>query len=129
MLSAACVLAGLAALVHVYIFVIESLQFEKPATLRTFGIRADEAAVLKPVFYNQGFYNLFLAIAVAVGVVLVAAGATSAGATAVLIGTGSMVAAGAVLLASDRSKARAALVQAAVPALAVLLTVIGLVTA
>ena len=64
MLTAACVLAGLAALVHVYIFVIESLQFEKPSTLRTFGITTERGApLLKPVFYNQGFYNLFLASA------------------------------------------------------------------
>jgi putative membrane protein len=73
MLTIACVLAGLAALVHVYIFVIESLQFEKPSTLRTFGIRAEDAAVMKPWAFNQGFYNLFLAIGAAAGVVLVGA--------------------------------------------------------
>ncbi len=62
---------------------------------------------------------------VVVGIVLVAAGAAAAGITALLIGTGSMVAAGLVLIVSDRSKARAALVQALVPLVAVVLLVIA----
>jgi putative membrane protein len=119
MLSAACVLAGLAALVHVYIFVIESLQFEKPATLRTFGIRADEAAVLRPVFYNQGFYNLFLAIGTFAGIALMPSG-RDPGVALIVFGTGSMLAAATVLITSDRSKARAAVVQGLFPALALL---------
>ena len=68
MLTVALVLAALAALVHVYIFVIESLQWEKPSTLRAFGMSAEQAAVMKPLAYNQGFYNLFLALEVAVGI-------------------------------------------------------------
>jgi putative membrane protein len=119
MLTAACVLAGLAALVHVYIFVIESLQFEKPATLRTFGIRADEAAVLKPVFYNQGFYNLFLAIGTFAGIALMPSG-QDPGVAVIVFGTGSMLAAATVLITSDRAKSRAAVVQGLFPALALL---------
>ena len=123
MLTVACVLAGLAALVHVYIFVIESLQFEKPSTLRTFGIRRDDAAVLKPVFYNQGFYNLFLAIGTFVGLALVP-DAEDVGVALIVFGTGSMLAAATVLITSDRSKARAALVQGLLPGLALLSLVV-----
>jgi putative membrane protein len=116
---AACVFAGLAALVHVYIFVIESLQFEKPSTLRTFGIRREDAAVLKPAFYNQGFYNLFLAVGTLAGVALVSS-REDVGVALIVFGTGSMLAAATVLVTSDSSKARAALVQGLLPALALL---------
>ena len=71
MLTVALVLAALAALVHVYIFVIESVQWEKPSTLRAFGMNAEQAAVMKPLAYNQGFYNLFLALEIAAGIGLV----------------------------------------------------------
>ena len=119
MLLVACVFAGLAALVHVYIFVIESLQFEKPSTLRTFGIKPADVATLKPVFYNQGFYNLFLGVGTLVGIALVS-GDRHAGVALICFGTGSMVAAATVLITSDRSKARPAVVQGIFPALALL---------
>jgi putative membrane protein len=120
MLLPACVFAGLAALVHVYIFVIESLRFESPSTLRTFGIRASDAAVLKPVFYNQGFYNLFLALGTLAGIASVAAYSNDVGVALVGFGVGSMLAAATVLVTSDGSKARAALVQGLFPALTLL---------
>lgn len=119
MLVVACVLAGLAALVHGYIFVIESLQFEKPSTLRTFGIKAADAAILKPVFYNQGFYNLFLGIGTVAGIALVS-GDREAGVALIVFGTGSMLAAATVLIISDSSKARPAVVQGIFPALTLL---------
>ncbi|HET7351808.1 MAG TPA: DUF1304 domain-containing protein [Marmoricola sp.] len=121
MLIIACVLAGLAAMVHVYIFVIESLQFEKPSTLRTFGIRAEDAAVMRPWAFNQGFYNLFLAIGAAAGVVLVGAG-NDGGIALLVFTTASMLAAATVLVGSDRRKLRAALVQGAFPLLALVST-------
>jgi putative membrane protein len=120
MLLAACVFAGLAALVHVYIFVIESLRFESPSTLRTFGIRPTEAAVLKPVFYNQGFYNLFLALGTFAGIGSVVANRHDVGVALIGFGVGSMLAAATVLVTSDGSKARAALVQGLFPALTLL---------
>ena len=120
MLIAACVFAALAALVHVYIFVIESLRFETPSTLRTFGIRPTEAAVLKPVFYNQGFYNLFLALGTLAGIGSVVADRNDVGVALIVFGVGSMLAAATVLVTSDGSKARAALVQGLFPALTLL---------
>lgn len=127
MLIAGCVLAAVAAAVHGYVFALESLLWQGDRARRIFGLSAEDAATTAPLAFNQGFYNLFLAVEVVVGLVLVAGGALAAGATAVLIGTGSMVAAGIVLLASDRSKARAALVQAVLPAVAIVLVVFGLV--
>jgi putative membrane protein len=75
---------------------------------------------------NPGVYTRFLAVVTVVGIVLTATGQTGAGAALVLAGTGSMVLAGAVLLLSSRDKARAALVQATPPLLAVVALVVGL---
>lgn len=120
------VLAGLAALVHVYIFYLESVAWTTPRAFAVFGTTEPEAQATRALAFNQGFYNLFLAIAVAVGIVLVATGHEAAGATAVLIGAGSMVAAALVLILSDRSKASAALKQGVVPLLGVIALVVGL---
>ena len=120
------VLAGVAALLHVYIFWLESVAWTTPRARATFGTTEDEARATRAMAFNQGFYNLFLAIAVVVGIVLVAAGSTGAGVTAALIGTGSMLAAALVLLLSDRTKASAAIKQGTVPLLAVVALVIGL---
>lgn len=129
MLVAGSVLAAVAALVHVYIFALESILWRGPRARAIFGTTEEEARVTAPLALNQGFYNLFLTIDVVVGLVLLAAGATGAGGTALLIGTGSMVLAALVLVVSDRTKARAALVQGLVPAVALVLLVIGLATA
>ena len=69
---------------------------------------------------------LYVAIAVFLGIVFVATGSTAIGATLVFVGAGSMVAAGLVLLLSDRSKARAAMIQLTAPLLGVVLLAIGL---
>ena len=127
MLIAGSVLAAVAALVHGYVFVLESISWRGDRARRIFGTTEEEARVTAPLALNQGFYNLFLAVEVVVGIVLLGSGATAAGATALLIGTGSMVAAGTVLIVSDPGKARAALVQAAIPLVAVVLLVVGLV--
>ena len=111
----ALVLAGLAALVHVYIFWLESLAFET-AGRKAFGISAEDAAVMKPWAYNQGFYNLFLAIGTAAGIGLYGPN-HDAGAALVVFTTACMVTAALVLVSSDPTKARGALVQGLLPAL------------
>jgi putative membrane protein len=119
MLIVACVFAGLAAVLHVYIFVLESLRWEDPATRRTFGTTEETAAITQPLAYNQGFYNLFLAIGTGVGLGLLPSEREAAVAL-LLLALGSMVAAATVLITDDRRKARAALVQGTFPALALL---------
>ncbi len=61
-----------------------------------------------------------------VGVVVLAGGATAVGATLVFVGAGSMVAAGLVLLLSDRTTTRPALIQLTPPLLGVALLAAGL---
>lgn len=129
MIATGLVLATLAALLHVYIFVLEALLWTTPRARRTFGTTPEQAEATREMAYNQGWYNLFLAVAAATGVVLTALGHGAAGAALVIAGCGSMAAAAAVLLLSSRGtpgRARAAASQGVLPLLAVVATAAGL---
>lgn len=121
MTTAAMIFAGLAALLHVYIFVLESLTWTSARTRGVFGTTAEEAETTKLMAFNQGFYNLFLAIITFVGIILVVNGQCPVGIALTLAGVGSMLAAAVVLLASAHDKARAAITQGAFPLIAVVL--------
>jgi putative membrane protein len=70
--------------------------------------------------FNQGFYNLFLALGVGLGLVLHLTGtAAPAGIALVLFALASMLLAALVLLASNPRMVRPALIQGAAPALAI----------
>ena len=126
MLIVGLALAGVAALIHVYIFYLESFAWTDRKTLATFGMTAQEAEAMRPMALNQGFYNLFLAIVTAVGIALAATGSTAVGAALVFAGAGSMAAAALVLVVSDPSKRGAALKQGLAPLLGVIALGIGL---
>jgi putative membrane protein len=127
MITAALVFAGLAALLHVYIFTMESLTWTSRRTRATFGTTVEEAETTKLLAFNQGFYNLFLAIVTVVGIVAIVLGHGGIGAGLIFAGAGSMAAAAVVLLASAPDKARAALIQGTFPVIAVVLLIVGLV--
>ncbi|MBU8743117.1 DUF1304 domain-containing protein [Micrococcus luteus] len=121
------VLAALAALVHVFIFWMESLAWTSERARRTFGTgTVQEAEATRELAFNQGFYNLFLAIAVVLGIALYAAGHHAVGATLVFTGAGSMAAAALVLILSSPDKRGAALKQGVVPAFGVASLAVGL---
>lgn len=127
MITLGLILATLAALIHVYIFYLESIAWTGPTARKVFGLDSAEfAQTTRSMAFNQGFYNLFLAIEVFLGLILWITGWHTVGATLVLVGTGSMVAAGLVLLLSDRTKTSAALKQLTLPALGILALVLGL---
>ena len=126
MIIAALVLAALAALLHVYIFYMESFAWTTPRVRATFGTSEAQAASSKELAFNQGFYNLFLAVLVAIGIIFFAAGTPVVGATLVFAGAGSMLAAALVLLVTSPGKARAAITQGTLPLLAVIALAIGL---
>lgn len=128
MLTGALIFAGLAVLLHVYIFVMESLTWTSPRTRATFALSAQEAENTKEMAFNQGFYNLFLAIIGGVGIVAVGLGHHGVGAALILAGVGSMLAAALVLLLSSPDKARAAITQGAFPLIAVILLVVHMIT-
>lgn len=119
-------LSGLAALVHVYIFWMESFAWTSPRARAVFGTSESEASATRELAFNQGFYNLFLAFSVALGIILVAAGQPAVGNTLVFTGAGSMVAASLVLLLSSPEKAAAALKQGVIPALGVISLILGI---
>lgn len=120
------VLASVAALIHVFIFWLESIAWTTPRARATFGTSAEEAQATREMAFNQGFYNLFLAIVTVVGIVAVGLGHNAVGAALVFAGVGSMLAAAVVLLTSSPDKARAAITQGAFPLIAVVLLAIGL---
>lgn len=115
------ILALLAAAVHVLIFCMESLWFMRPAVHRRFGATTTADAEARRLFAcNQGFYNLFLAVGVVVGLVLLHAGGNAIVArTLVLFGCACMLGAAVVLrFSAGRVMLRAAIIQGAFPLLA-----------
>lgn len=127
MLIVGLVLAAAAAAFHVFIFALESLRWTDPETRKIFGVASEaDAVTMKQLAFNQGFYNLFLALTTLLGVGLVIVGSATVGLTLVFAGTGMMLAAALVLALSDRSKLRAAAMQGTLPLLAVVGTAVGI---
>jgi len=125
------VFAAIAALIHVYIFVLESVTWTKESTRKVFGVRsAEDAELMKPLAYNQGFYNLFLALGVAAGLIMLGTAEISqAGFALAIFALLSMVLAAIVLITSNPKLARSALIQGAAPLLGLVFLVLGIVTA
>jgi putative membrane protein len=108
--------ALLAAAFHVLFFVLESVTFSQPSVAARFGLTTPEqVAAVRPMAFNQGFYNLFLAIGIAGGLALVAAGSVDAGRAVVLFASACMAGAGLVLLSTNRRFVRSAAIQAVPP--------------
>ncbi len=116
----AVVAALAAAAIHVWFFVLESLIFARPTVWGRFGLRSAEAAeTVRPMAFNQGFYNLFLAAGVVGGLLLVAGGHQAAGSAIVAFACACMLGAGVVLGATNRRLAGAAAMQAVPPLIAI----------
>jgi putative membrane protein len=112
--------AIVAALIHAWFFVLESLWFMRPAVYRRFSVESEaDATVVRSFAFNQGFYNLFLAVGVAIGIALVALRNPVAGEAILLFACGSMIAAGLVLYLHNPRFLRAAVIQAVPPLIAV----------
>ncbi len=114
---------------HLYIFALESVLFRRPAGWRTFGVlNQDDADTIRLWAFNQGFYNLFLALGAIVGVALSRSGdplVAAGGAGMTLLATVSMVLAAVVLVSVQPRLARAAAVQGIAPLIAVVAQVVG----
>ena len=66
MLLTAKILIGLVLLIHVYIFLLETVLFRTRGR-KVFGMSNEQAEMMAPAMSNQGCYNGFLAAALAVG--------------------------------------------------------------
>ena len=128
MTYAALLFAGIAALLHVYIWTMESFTWRQPKTWKRFGLESQaDADTTASMAYNQGYYNLFLAVITIIGMVLIVVVDWDVAGWALLIAAcGSMAAAALVLLSTGAGYARAAATQGTVPALAVICAVLGI---
>jgi len=122
------ILVAIAALIHVFIFVLESVLWSRPATWRRFGIRSqEEADIVRPMAYNQGFYNVFLALGAGTGLVMIAsANVRPEGIALSIFVLLSMLLASVVLITSNPKLARAAITQGAAPLVGLIFLVLSL---
>jgi putative membrane protein len=126
LLVISCVFAVLAGLVHVYIFFLESIAWTSPRVRKIFGLSSEtEVQATRSMAFNQGFYNLFLAIGAILGVVLVVTGNATTGWTLVVFSTASMLGAAVVLLGTGRRYLNSAFVQGSFPLIALLFAFLG----
>lgn len=132
MILASLLFAFLAAALHVFIFTMESLTWTRPATWRRFGVASQaDAETTRPLAFNQGFYNLFLAAGALIGIACVTLGAEGsaqsvAGWTLIFASCGSMLLAALVLVSTGRKYLRAAATQGTLPLFAVVLGLLAL---
>lgn len=109
------VLASLAALLHVYIFVLETFLWTKPAAQNVFGTTEQFAQATKEMAANQGVYNGALAVLVLIGAGVTITGNTTVGHSLMLAGVSVMTIAAIYLFASSPNKRSAAIKQLVLP--------------
>ncbi|MDO4909023.1 MAG: DUF1304 domain-containing protein [Corynebacterium sp.] len=113
------IFAALAAILHLYIFYMESFAWDKPATRKVFGeLSADELAHTKFMAFNQGVYNLMLAVVTIIGLVLGNHALIAAGA-------GSMLFAALALGLTSAAHRGAAVKQGFLPLLAIIFLILA----
>ena len=88
---------------------------------------ADEAEQTKEMAFNQGFYNLFLAIMSIGGAIVLWCGVTVVGVTLMTAGSASMFCAALVLLCTAPDKHSAAIKQIFFPALTLIALLVALI--
>jgi putative membrane protein len=125
------IFVGIAGLIHVAIFLFESVLWNRPSTWKRFGVKTqDEANILRPMAYNQGFYNVFLALGAGAGLVMLASSSVrQAGAALSIFVLLSMLLAAVVLITSNSKLARAAAFQGAAPLIGLIFLLVGITTA
>jgi putative membrane protein len=119
-------LALAAALMHLWIFTMESVRFRRPEVHAMFEVRATDLAAVRPWAFHQGCYNALLALQVLAGLTVVHSGSVAAGQALVLAASLSMLAASVALIAFDPRRGRIkGLIGQGGPALATLIALIA----
>lgn len=112
----------LAGLLHVAIFAMESIFFMHESIYSRFLITStDQAQVVSLFAYNQGWYNLFLAIAALSGAIFTNTLPKNVGASLSIYACLSMLGAAIVLVLSSPELLRAAVIQGIFPLLALVI--------
>jgi putative membrane protein len=120
------VLIAAAAVVHLVFFAMESMLWSSPNVWRRFGMSSQrDADIVRPMAYNQGFYNLFLAGGSVVGLVLYWTTLRQVGFGLIFFCGVCMVLASLVLVTTDRRFRGAAALQGGLPLLGLILFVIA----
>ncbi|WP_410594217.1 DUF1304 family protein [Amycolatopsis sp. lyj-23] len=120
------VLALAAALVHLWIFTMESVRFARPEVHAMFEVREADVDVVRPWAFHQGCYNALLALQVFAGLIAVHSGAIAAGEALVLAAGAAMLAASVALIAFDPRRERIkGLIGQGAPALATIIAVLA----
>jgi putative membrane protein len=115
------IFAAVAAALHAVIFVMESVVWSKPAVWRSFGVASQaDADTVRPMAFNQGFYNLFLAIGIVVGLIIGGA----SGNAVVVFACLSIVGAAVVLATGGKKYFRPAFIQGVTPLIALVLAAV-----
>lgn len=118
------IFAGLAVVLHFFIFYLESFAWTTKA-LSVFDMTPQSAEATREMAFHQGFYNLFLALIALVGI-LVYSGSPDVGSALIFSGVGAMLAAALLLFVSSPGKRSAALKQGIFPLLSLVFLSFGL---
>ena len=113
--------AILSGVIHIYIFVMESVLWGRPKINKTFGMPEEVAESNRLFAFNQGIYNLFLAAGALLGAGMTFAGPSTIANTLIVYSCLSMVGASLALLYSARHLLRPALIQGLPPLTALIL--------
>jgi putative membrane protein len=108
---------AVAGLLHVLFFVMESILYQRPHGYKIFKTSPDHHQAVKPWALNQGFYNLFLALGMFVGLYFVLSKQIMLAGVLVGFCGLSMIGAGLVLWFSAPNLRRGALIQLVPPTL------------
>ena len=107
----------IAALVHIYFFILESFLFQKPEGYKIFKSKKEDHAGAKPWAFHQGIYNLFLAVGMLMGLFYVTQLEIKTAGAMVSFSGLCMVIAGLALFFTDKKMRKGALVQMVPPLL------------
>ncbi|MET8997693.1 DUF1304 domain-containing protein [Amycolatopsis sp. NPDC004169] len=120
------VFALIAAVMHLWMFTMESIRFARPEVHAMFEVRAADVDVVRPWAFHQGCYNAFLALQVLAGLIAADSGAIAVGRALVSAAGASMLAASVALIAFDPRRARIkGLLGQGAPALATLVALMA----
>ena len=106
-----------AALIHVFIFIIETFLFQKAEGYKFFKIKKEDHEAVKPWALNQGFYNLFLATGMFIGLYYVNQLEIKIAGIMVSFAGFCMIAAGVVLFTTNKKMRKGAYLQIIPPLL------------
>jgi putative membrane protein len=104
--------AVLISLIHIYIFSLESIFWRKAWVAKIFKMTPEDTKTTSTLAMNQGFYNLFLALEILTGLLLMRLRFFAQGHALITFGVLSVLGAGCVLLITQPKMWRGALIQA-----------------